>query len=193
NETARAAQVVVGIHVARAQRTAFVTTNGPDAPCIHVLDDGEGLATVGLAPVGHEVERQRVRTAQRNIVLVLPVQHVVAQPHGGEVGRQTAVVTLGGRQRAVAGGFGPADVEHHRIGAFAIFVNKITIGTRGVRAQPAQLVVFEADARKDAVVLGDRHAEVQAGAVGGDLVFTPGVVGVVGFGAPVEQGRGLAD
>src|SRR5690606_19814370 len=71
NETARAAQVVVGIHVARAQRTAFVTTNGPDAPCIHVLDDGEGLATVGLAPVGQEVERQRVRTAQRNIVLVL--------------------------------------------------------------------------------------------------------------------------
>src|SRR5690606_22789147 len=56
HQAARAAQVIVGVDVARTERATFVAAHGTNAPGIDVLEDREGLAAVGLAPIAHEVE-----------------------------------------------------------------------------------------------------------------------------------------
>src|SRR5690606_39686526 len=126
-------------------------------------------------------------------MLILPVQHVVAQIHGGNFARQARVVALGGRQGAVAGVFRPAHVEDDRVGAFTVLIHVVAIRARRVGAEPAELVVFEADAREDAVVLGNGYPEVQAAAIRRDLVITPRIAGVPGFGTAVVQRSALAD
>src|SRR5690606_27998720 len=164
------------------------------APAIHVLDDRIGLAAIGAAPVDGAVQRQRVGAAQRYVVLVAGAQHVVAQVHGAQVARQAGQAALVGSDGAVAGVLGPAQVEDERVGAFAVLGHVILVRARRVlRAQARELVLLEVHAHEDAVVLGNRHAEVQARTDGGVLVIAPGVVGLVGRGAAVVDRGGLAD
>src|SRR5690606_17168111 len=150
NEPAGTTKVVIGIDVPWAQRRTFIAAYRTDTTGVDVLDDREGFAAVSLAPVSHEVERQGVRTPQRDVMLVLAMQHVIAQIHGGEICCQTRVITLGGCQRAVTCVFGPANVEDDGVRAFTIFVDEIAVSTGRVDAQTAQPVVFKADAGKDA-------------------------------------------
>src|SRR5690606_11242010 len=92
DKTPRAAQIVVCFNIAWADRTAFVATNGTDTPGVDVLDDGESFSAVCLAPISHKVEGERVGAPQRDVVLMLAMQHVIAQIHRGEVSGQAAVV-----------------------------------------------------------------------------------------------------
>src|SRR3546814_8229032 len=91
HDATRTAQIVVGQRVARAQGSALVAAHRTYAAAIYVLDDGERLAAVALAPVGQGIEGQRVGAAQRQVILLLGAKHVVAQIHGGQVARQAGV------------------------------------------------------------------------------------------------------
>src|SRR5690606_3766344 len=101
---------------------------------------------------------------------MLTMEHVVAKIHSREISRQTCVIALGRRQGAITRVLGPANVEDHRVGAFAVFVDKIAVGPRSVGAQAGEFIVLETNPGEYAVVLGNGHTEIQAAPICSDLI-----------------------
>src|SRR5690606_15301747 len=177
-----------------AKRCALVAAHRAYAAGVYVLDDREGLAAIGFTPVDLAVEGQCEAAAQRNVMLMLGVQHVVLQANGGEVSRQAGIAALVGRQGAVSGVFGPTQVEDDRIGGAAVFVHVVLISLG--RVVQVERVALEADPGEDSVVLRDGNAEVKARAQRRHAVVA--FVLAVGprfvrRGAAIVQRGGLAD
>src|SRR5699024_9976337 len=88
----------------------------------------------------------------------------------------------------------PAQVEDDGVCRTAVLVDVVLVGLR--RTVQVERIALEADSREDAVVLGNGHAEVQAGAQRRDtvvaLVFAVGAR-FVRRGAAVVHRGGLAD
>src|SRR5690606_42122445 len=70
-QAARAAQVIVGVDVARTERATFVAPHGTNAPGIDVLDDREGLAAVGLAPIKSEEHTSELQSRENLVCRLL--------------------------------------------------------------------------------------------------------------------------
>src|SRR6185437_13696997 len=134
----------------------------------------DAVLAVGLAVPYLAVEVEHEAVADRPVVVRLAGQLPVLHGGGGQrhLGVQRQHAAAGGRPVAVAGIEVPAQRTDRRVdGVVADLVLVVDQLLRRVAGNRVDLVAAEADARADALEVGDRDAEV-----GGDRLLAGGVV-----------------